>query len=1069
MLLHGTTAVLRGRRSIISHLSGPSYLMKSVTILIGRDFHERWSERRYLSRSVEIKENRSSSASSGSGLTVPYVYEIENDSLASLSQTQSQSEIISFYFAEAVPVESYDKTFRLSSHTLGMSAEEQRLLHERMMAASSTSPPRNSMDQNHLSLEERQLQIERRQSAIGELESIEMTKKLMSMGKAASLKSLQKIFLQWYDPLYQQLDHEKELFKKDLLKSEDIRLYGPLLLQVPVEKIAVNLLNTTLNLVLKSQNEGVKLYELATAISNTLQTEKNYAQALSRPSLPSSPSSSTSPRSKRSQKEWLNDLVNSGGSVHSLNKKLKSLLNSTEWTPEMKLKIGSSLACILIDTCRDEEGRRVFLEETEQISYQKITKRIKLSSSVYQDIIQSDEDSHVDHENESQIEGESRQRGFSPFSRGTPRYLPMIIPPLPWTPSQCGGYLTLQTDLLRFRSKSQLSVLKNANLSFIYESLNYLGSIPWRINDPVMSVMRELYRREELVGDLPTQVILDEPKKEDCYIPLSRLQARYSGNVTYTSLSDDPPPFINEDGEEVVFDSYHYKYLCKRIKQKNAEQHSLRCDLGIKFNIATEFQSDVVYFPWNVDFRGRAYPIPPNLNHMGSDICRGVLYFATGKPLGKRGYEWLKCHLCNLFGNNKIPVEQRIVWTENHIQNILDCARNPLGDSSSFSEDERKVEKERGRWWTLAEEPYQALATCFEIANAYNSGNPESYICRLPIHQDGSCNGLQHYAALGRDQSGGSAVNLTPADSPQDVYTEVLKRVLHRIEVDISLELDSSAPIGEDGQPIKYSTPESLQLLRQTQQKRKKFAQLVSGKVDRKVIKQTVMTSVYGVTASGARDQVNSKLQEKLYPGGTLNREQEDESYQAAGYLARLTLLSLGDLFSSADEIMNWLGAVASAVGSQGHVMSWITPLGLPVMQPYRKQVAHTVRTILQDVTLSFDNEALPVSKQKQRTAFPPNYVHSLDSTHMMMTSLKMKERGLHFTAVHDSYWTHACDVDIMNEELRNCFVELYKLPLLENLKESIELRYPSIQLPPVPKRGHLDIDQVKDSRYFFH
>ncbi len=35
------------------------------------------------------------------------------------------------------------------------------------------------------------------------------------------------------------------------------------------------------------------------------------------------------------------------------------------------------------------------------------------------------------------------------------------------------------------------------------------------------------------------------------------------------------------------------------------------------------------------------------------------------------------------------------------------------------------------------------------------------------MHQDGSCNGLQHYAALGRDESGGRAVNLLPVDKPQ--------------------------------------------------------------------------------------------------------------------------------------------------------------------------------------------------------------------------------------------------------------------------------------------------------------
>jgi DNA-directed RNA polymerase len=36
---------------------------------------------------------------------------------------------------------------------------------------------------------------------------------------------------------------------------------------------------------------------------------------------------------------------------------------------------------------------------------------------------------------------------------------------------------------------------------------------------------------------------------------------------------------------------------------------------------------------------------------------------------------------------------------------------------------------------------------------------------------------------------------------------------------------------------------------------------------------------------------------------------------------------------------------------------------------------------------------------------------------------------------VHDSYWTHACDVDKMNRILREKFVELYEAPVLENVK----------------------------------
>jgi len=43
--------------------------------------------------------------------------------------------------------------------------------------------------------------------------------------------------------------------------------------------------------------------------------------------------------------------------------------------------------------------------------------------------------------------------------------------------------------------------------------------------------------------------------------------------------------------------------------------------------------------------------------------------------------------------------------------------------------------------------------------------------------QDGSCNVLQHYAALGRDVVGAESVNLTPVNAPKDVYSDVLALV----------------------------------------------------------------------------------------------------------------------------------------------------------------------------------------------------------------------------------------------------------------------------------------------------
>lgn len=47
---------------------------------------------------------------------------------------------------------------------------------------------------------------------------------------------------------------------------------------------------------------------------------------------------------------------------------------------------------------------------------------------------------------------------------------------------------------------------------------------------------------------------------------------------------------------------------------------------------------------------------------------------------------------------------------------------------------------------------------------------------------------------------------------------------------------------------------------------------------------------------------------------------------------------------------------------------------------------------------------------------------------------MKSKFNASAVTGVHDSYWTHACDVDEMNRILREKFVELYEAPILENV-----------------------------------
>lgn len=70
------------------------------------------------------------------------------------------------------------------------------------------------------------------------------------------------------------------------------------------------------------------------------------------------------------------------------------------------------------------------------------------------------------------------------------------------------------------------------------------------------------------------------------------------------------------------------------------------------------------YFPHNLDFRGRTYPIPPHINHIGDDLSRGLLSFGIGKKLGSNGLKWLKIHTANLMGKDKATISQKLSFIE---------------------------------------------------------------------------------------------------------------------------------------------------------------------------------------------------------------------------------------------------------------------------------------------------------------------------------------------------------------------------------------------------------------------
>ncbi|KAI0255570.1 DNA/RNA polymerase [Lactifluus subvellereus] len=583
-----------------------------------------------------------------------------------------------------------------------------------------------------------------------------------------------------------------------------------------------------------------------------------------------------------------------------------------------------------------------------------------------------------------------------------PRHLPMLVKPKPWLSHNEGGYIYNKSQVMRFKdSQEQQQYLKHAssrgNVELVYAGLDVLGSTPWQINRKIFNVVLEVWNAGIRLGKLPPAVY-DEPEPEKT------------------------PEMETDQKARTIFVQRQRQWIVNK-----ANNHSDRCSVNYRIEIARAFLGDTFYLPHNLDFRGRAYPLPPHLNHIGDDLSRGLLLFGEAKPLGERGLRWLKIHLSNLYGYDKATFDERVEFVHKHLDDIVDSAQNPINGR---------------KWWQKADEPWQCLATCMELKAALDSPDPCTYECALPIHQDGTCNGLQHYAALGGDARGARQVNLDTADRPSDVYTYVANMVEKRMQEDLERGPDN------------------------------KFAKMLAGKISRKVVKQTVMTTVYGVTFVGAREQIERQLKDR----GDVPLE---ECYLAAAYVAKQVLQCIGDLFQGANDIMNWLTASARIISrsvpgdrvleamkldrpsrskkkgtttrlrkEQMTAVVWTTPLGLPIVQPYRKIKRKQIMASMQSVYISDPNAPAEVNSQKQASAFPPNFIHSLDATHMLLTALECRTQGITFASVHDSYWTHASSIDQMSTVIRETFIALHSSDVLGRLLNEFRERYKGYKVP---------------------
>ena len=591
-------------------------------------------------------------------------------------------------------------------------------------------------------------------------------------------------------------------------------------------------------------------------------------------------------------------------------------------------------------------------------------------------------------------------------------YKPMVVPPKPWTEDHLfrGGYMSSNIrryPVIKGARKRDIERFMNMDWSNTLRALNALQETPWRVNHRILDMLQ--WVMFDKGGDMAGLPRIDP-------IPL-------------------PPLPYNYRTDKAVKDEHDKKVFL--IHSENRETISKRIMVLNTITIAKQYKNfKAIFFPHNLDTRGRAYPLPAFLNPQGPDPTKALLEFSNGKPITDESQAgWLAIAGANSYGNDKVSLMERIKWVEDNHDMILSIAADPKSDLR----------------WTQASEPWQFLRFCYEWSDLFQHGY--GFISHIVTPVDATCSGLQHYSAMLRDEIGGKSVNLVPGLPRQDIYQDVANKVIEALMADAE---DENSPTREWSMGwVKFG-------------------------IDRKITKRQVMVVPYAGTFSSCMDYTREAVLEKLKDGHIKPWEEGDAKQEndRIVYLAKLIWNAIDLTVVKGKEAMRWLSEAASEYTKWANKnlsgtafdkrMSWVTPDGFEAVHWRADEAKKRVTTFLDGrADLVYYEETDNLSSRDMALAVAPNFVHSMDACLMRMSILKAIDKGLSsFGMIHDSFGVHAADMDcFLGKCVKPAFIGMYKNDVLLHFKDSIQV---PITLPPLPEMGGLDLDGVKDSEFFF-
>ena len=490
---------------------------------------------------------------------------------------------------------------------------------------------------------------------------------------------------------------------------------------------------------------------------------------------------------------------------------------------------------------------------------------------------------------------------------------------------------------------------------------------------------------------------------------------------------------------------------------------------------------DGFYQTFEVDYRGRMYNTEPFLNYQGNDLAKGLLLFSTPQPINESGQFWLAVHTAASYNQSynidEIPdwcEEDYVAYLESEGLDNISVDKMTLNDRAAWTMNnwdkifERKLDMK-------AEKPVTFLACCYEWVEVSETG-----LTCLPVAIDGSNNGWQHLGAISKDPETGLLVGLVPVDIQKDFYVQTAREL-------ISLTTDEELKEILDNMPMKH--------IRKGISKRGSMTRAYSAgasKIAENMFfdcKTEDFHEKYGITLKHCNKLASTlvKAIENVCPGPlkTMAYLQELASYQLGKHELiggckkeyrslkgkRSELMMQKDL---SDDELNELNDITLRLSEYSYELvygegedyiTWETPSGFKA-----KYEKYTMVDFKQRATLNGKVIKHVLRKPTDKPdihgfmcGISPNFIHSMDAAHM---ALVIDGWEGDFGAVHDSFSTHANNVDSLLQKTKDVFIEMYNHDnYFDVIREQLTNNKDNIEQPAL---GNLDIGGIDASNYFF-